>query len=194
MNFEEFFITRDAVVTIKIPHQFVGELYRDRFRETFERVKADFHCLAGNYERETIDMLIEAFKNAEVKDAIIKKQFCNNLRVYRVAIEDYAENLWIVYLTASSTDQATLKAIRSYNMEPSINFCWRQIQRPEPEFILDIETLNHWIKIPKERRPFKNDKNQQINNHPAPEKRKGSRLSKTCKPDPVPAELEDTQE
>lgn len=66
MNFEEFFITRDAVVTIKIPHQFVGELYRDRFRETFERVKSDFNFWAGNYERETIDMLIEAFKNGEV--------------------------------------------------------------------------------------------------------------------------------
>lgn len=66
MNFEEFFINSDAVVTIKIPHQFVGELYRDRFRETFERVKADFDFWAGNYERETIDMLIEAFKNAEV--------------------------------------------------------------------------------------------------------------------------------
>ena len=66
MNFEEFFITRDAVVTIKIPHQFVGELFRDRFRETFERAKADFHLCAGNYEEETIDMLIEAFKNGEV--------------------------------------------------------------------------------------------------------------------------------
>lgn len=130
---------------------------------------------------------------------IVKKQFCNNLRVYRIAIEDYAENLWIVYLTASSTDQATIKAIRSYNMEPSKNFCWRKIQRPKPEFVLDIETLNHWIKIPKERRPFKNDKkeiqqNQQINHHPAPEKRKGSRLSKACKPDSLPAKSEDPQE
>lgn len=130
---------------------------------------------------------------------IVKKQFCNNLRVYRIAIEDYAENLWIVYLTASSTDQATIKAIRSYNMDPSINFCWRVIKRPEPVFISDIETLNHWIKIPKERRPFKHDKkeiqqNQQINNHPAPEKRKGSRLSKDRQPDTVPEELEDPQE
>ena len=66
MNFEEFFITGDAVVTIKIPHQFVGELFRDRFKETFERAKADFNFWAGNYEEETIDMLIEAFKNGEV--------------------------------------------------------------------------------------------------------------------------------
>ena len=56
----------DAIVTIRIPNEFVGELENDRFRDTFERAKADFHCMAGNYERETIDMLIEAFKNADV--------------------------------------------------------------------------------------------------------------------------------
>lgn len=57
-----------AIVTIKIPKEFVGELEKDRFLETFQRVKADFHCMAGNYEEETINMLIEAFKNAEIKD------------------------------------------------------------------------------------------------------------------------------
>lgn len=56
----------DAIVTIRIPNEFVGELMNDRFRSTFERAKADFHALAGNYERETMDMLIEAFKNADV--------------------------------------------------------------------------------------------------------------------------------
>ena len=56
----------DAIVTIRIPNEFVGELEKDRFRDTFERAKADFHFLAGNYERETMDMLIEAFKNADV--------------------------------------------------------------------------------------------------------------------------------
>lgn len=114
---------------------------------------------------------------------IVKKQFCNNLRVYRIAIEDYAENLWIVYLNARSTDQALHKAIMSYNMEPSAAFSWKTIQHPALDNVLDIETLNHWIKIPKERRPFKNDKkeiqqDQQINYHPSPEKRKRSRLSK----------------
>ena len=64
MNIEEYLDY--AVVTIKIPHHFVGELNRDRFKETFERAKADFNLCAGNYERETIDMLIEAFKNGEV--------------------------------------------------------------------------------------------------------------------------------
>lgn len=130
---------------------------------------------------------------------VIKKQLRNRLRVYRIAIEDYAENLWIVYLNARSTDQALHKAIMSYNMEPSAVFSWRTIQHPALDNVLDIETLNHWIKIPKERRPFKNDKkeiqqNQQINHHPAPEKRKRSRFSKTCKPDSLPAEPEDSKE
>ena len=56
----------NLVVQIKIPEKFIGEWKKDRFKETFERVKADFHFMAGNYEEETIDMLIEAFKNAEV--------------------------------------------------------------------------------------------------------------------------------
>ena len=130
---------------------------------------------------------------------VIKKQLRNQLRVYRIAIEDYAENLWIVYLNARSTDQALHKAIMSYNMEPSAVFSWRTIQHPALDNVLDIETLNHWIKIPKERRPFKHDQkeiqsNQQEPDHQAAQKRKRSRLSKTCELNPVPAELEDPQE
>lgn len=56
----------EAMVTIKIQEEYVAELANDRFRGTFERAKSDFHFWAGNYERETMDMLIEAFKNAEV--------------------------------------------------------------------------------------------------------------------------------
>ena len=56
----------EAIVTIRIPKEFVGELERDRFKDTFERAKADFRFWAGNYEQETMDMLIEAFKNADV--------------------------------------------------------------------------------------------------------------------------------
>lgn len=130
---------------------------------------------------------------------VVKKQLRSRLRVYRIVIEDYAENLWIVYLNARSSDQALHKAIMSYNMEPSANFDWRAVKHPEPDTVPYLESLNHWSKIPKERRPFRHDKkeiqqNQQINNHPAPEKRKRSRLSKDRQPDPVPAELEDPQE
>lgn len=52
----------EIVVSIKIPEEFIGEWKKDRFKETFERAKADFYFWAGNYEEETINMLIEAFK------------------------------------------------------------------------------------------------------------------------------------
>lgn len=58
----------EIVVSIKIPEEFIGEFKKNRFKETFERAKADFNFCAGNYERETIDMLIKAFKNAEVNN------------------------------------------------------------------------------------------------------------------------------
>ena len=130
---------------------------------------------------------------------IVKKQLRNNLRVYCVVIEDWAENLWIIYLAARSSDQAVHKAIRSYSMEPSASFAWRSVKHPSVVSDYYLESLNHWNKIPKEKRPFKHDQkeiqsNQQINNNPAPEKRKRSRIQKTCQPDPVSAELEDPQE
>lgn len=130
---------------------------------------------------------------------VIKKQLRNRLRVYRIVIEDWAENLWIVYLNARSSDQALHKAIMSYNMEPSASFNWRTVKHPEPDTVLDFESLNHWIKIPKERRAFKHDKkeiqqDQQKPDHPAPEKRKRSRIQKTRQLNSLPSELEDPQE
>ena len=53
-------------ITIDIPTIFEYEFNSDRFENTFRRMKADAHCLAGNYETETIEMLIVAFKNAEI--------------------------------------------------------------------------------------------------------------------------------
>ena len=52
-------------ITIEIPSEFEDEFEKDKFEETLQRVLTDVHCLAGNYEKETIYMLIEAFKNAK---------------------------------------------------------------------------------------------------------------------------------
>lgn len=52
-------------ITIEIPFEFEGEFEYDKFENTFQRVLSDVHCLAGNYEKETINMLMEAFKNAK---------------------------------------------------------------------------------------------------------------------------------
>ena len=51
-------------ITIEIPVEYEAEFEEDKFESTFQRMKADAHCLAGNYEKETISMLIEAFKKA----------------------------------------------------------------------------------------------------------------------------------
>ena len=51
-------------ITIDIPKEFEEHWKDDRFEDSLNRLKADAHCLAGNYEKEIIDMLIVAFKGA----------------------------------------------------------------------------------------------------------------------------------
>ena len=54
-------------VQIEIPKEFEEDYRKDRFRDFFERVRADIDCrgLCGNYEKETkrgdltVDILIE---------------------------------------------------------------------------------------------------------------------------------------
>lgn len=49
---------------IEIPEEFDWHFKKDRFEDSLNRLSADAHFLAGNYEQETVDMLINAFKNA----------------------------------------------------------------------------------------------------------------------------------
>jgi hypothetical protein len=51
-------------ITIDIPEEFVSEYKDDKFGNSLQRLKSDAHLLAGNYEKEVVDMLIKAFKNA----------------------------------------------------------------------------------------------------------------------------------
>lgn len=55
---------RERYVVIKIPREFVHHWENDRFEESLHRLSADTHLLAGNYEKELITMLIEAFRDA----------------------------------------------------------------------------------------------------------------------------------
>jgi hypothetical protein len=55
------------IIEIEIPKEFENHFYHDRFEDSLHRLSADAHLLAGNYEQETVIMLIEAFKNAEIK-------------------------------------------------------------------------------------------------------------------------------
>ena len=52
-------------IIIDIPEEFVCHFETARFMDSFERLKCDAHLLAGNYEKEVLDMLVKAFKNAK---------------------------------------------------------------------------------------------------------------------------------
>lgn len=61
---------------IDIPDEFVDHFNRDRFEDSLMRIKTDVDNtidklnghVSGRYEKETVDMLIETFKNAMVID------------------------------------------------------------------------------------------------------------------------------
>ena len=55
-------------VCIEIPKEFEEHFSKDRFEDSLHRLNADAHLLAGNYEQETVVMLINAFKNAYAID------------------------------------------------------------------------------------------------------------------------------
>lgn len=51
---------------IDIPHEFDYHYSVDRFHESFQRILADIHCLAGLYEKELIEMLDKAFSESVI--------------------------------------------------------------------------------------------------------------------------------
>lgn len=62
----------ELTLLIKIPKEFECHLYTDKFEDSLQRIKIDVkdsiyhkHKISGNYEIETIDMLIEAFKKSK---------------------------------------------------------------------------------------------------------------------------------
>lgn len=59
-------------IEIEIPKEFEEHFYQDRFEDTFHRLSADAHLIAGNYEQETANMLIKAFKDGKIKAKLRK--------------------------------------------------------------------------------------------------------------------------
>ena len=55
---------------IDIPEAFESHYKGDAFKDSLERLYEDAHALAGNYEKETALMLIDAFKNGIPLDKI----------------------------------------------------------------------------------------------------------------------------
>ena len=54
-------------ISINIPAEFAADWKADRFEDALRRLSADAHCVAGQYEKETAEMLIRAFKNAKAE-------------------------------------------------------------------------------------------------------------------------------
>ena len=54
-------------IIIEIPKEFESHYLQDRFEDSIRRLNADAHCLAGNYEQETLVMLIKVFKEVKIK-------------------------------------------------------------------------------------------------------------------------------
>lgn len=52
-------------IEIEIPKEFEKHFEQDAFEDALCRLSTDAHLLAGNYEKETATMLIEAFKNSK---------------------------------------------------------------------------------------------------------------------------------
>lgn len=52
-------------IILQIPKLFEPEYKYDRFADSLHRLIADAHLIAGNYEQETANMLIDAFRNSE---------------------------------------------------------------------------------------------------------------------------------
>ena len=55
-------------IIIDIPQEFEQDFINNQFEEAFQRLMADAHCIAGNYEKETASMLINAFRESKEYD------------------------------------------------------------------------------------------------------------------------------
>lgn len=75
-------------IVIDIPDEFIQHFYDDRFKDSLERLSADSHLLAGNYEKELCQMLIESFDKAKsisditIEELCEEENPCNNCQEY----------------------------------------------------------------------------------------------------------------
>lgn len=52
-------------IVMEIPQKFEQDFISNQFEDAFRRFIADANLCAGNYEKETAEMLINAFKNSK---------------------------------------------------------------------------------------------------------------------------------
>lgn len=53
-------------IELEIPKEYQKDFFNDRFADALNRLKADADTVAGNYEKETATMLVQALKSAEI--------------------------------------------------------------------------------------------------------------------------------
>ena len=53
-------------IIIDIPDEFEQHWNKDRFKDSLQRLKMDANYLAGLYEEELTDMLVDAFQDAQI--------------------------------------------------------------------------------------------------------------------------------
>lgn len=53
-------------IVINIPKEFEQHFFKDRFEDSLCRLYVDAHGLSGLYERETVEMLVKAFKESTI--------------------------------------------------------------------------------------------------------------------------------
>ena len=71
-------------ITIEIPEEFESHFYKDKFFESFDRIINDIEYrldnedtfLAGNYEKEIIEMLQKAFSEYETPEVPFPSECC----------------------------------------------------------------------------------------------------------------------
>ena len=77
-------------ITIEIPKELEEEFYKNKFTQTFHRIITEIEYrlenedtfLAGNYEKETIEMLQEAFSECETPETPFPSECCGTCRYF----------------------------------------------------------------------------------------------------------------
>ena len=104
-------------IKIKIPKEYEGHYNSDKFKDSFQRIIADIKengLMAGNYEAETIDMLITAFENSTIitDDCISRSGVIEIAKQMRNANPSYSHTADVVDrydLIDEITDMPTIK-------------------------------------------------------------------------------------
>ena len=80
-------------IEIEIPKEFEEHFNQDQFEDSLLRLREDAHLLAGNYERETAEMLVKAFKDSKpVIDKTDLRKGLNNAMKKFYIYEDVKTN------------------------------------------------------------------------------------------------------